>query len=92
MITTLLRAMVGIVLVTMFLGTPPAHAIFGIRAARTALAARKAKQQMDSSSSPTPEEAYDEEKAKFGSQTVRENKTVAHTRNANSALESGEKI
>ncbi len=38
----------GLVLVTwtLLLDAPPAHAIFGIRAARTALAARKAKQAL----------------------------------------------
>ncbi len=38
--------MVGLVAGIFFLGTPPAHAIFGIRAARTAIAARKAKQAL----------------------------------------------
>ena len=36
----------GVIAGIFFLGTPPAHAIFGIRAARTAIAARKAKQTL----------------------------------------------
>ena len=39
-------AVAGLVAGIFFLGTPPAHAIFGIRAARTAIAARKAKQAL----------------------------------------------
>ena len=35
--------MAGLVAGTLFLEAPPAHAIFGIRAARTVMAARKAK-------------------------------------------------
>lgn len=38
----------GLVAGTFLLEVPPAHAIFGIRAARTALAARKAKQALSS--------------------------------------------
>lgn len=49
MIKIFLRAMVGIGIVTLVLGTPPAHAIFGIRAARTIMAARKAKKLASSS-------------------------------------------
>ena len=73
MMKALLRTLVGIGIATLVFGTPPAYAIFGIRAARTAIAARKAK-QMTSSSSPTPEEAYAQEKAKFGEPVVKGNK------------------
>jgi tRNA G26 N,N-dimethylase Trm1 len=38
--------MAGLVAGIFFLGAPPAHAIFGIRAARTAIAARKAKKAL----------------------------------------------
>jgi hypothetical protein len=92
MVTTLFRAMVGIILVTIFFGMPPAHAIFGIRAARAALAARKAKQQMDSPSSSTPEEAYVEEKAKFGPQAVGEDKTAGQQKSKNSTLRTQEPV
>lgn len=60
----LLRIIAGIGVVTLIFGTPAAYAIFGIRAARTVIAARKAKQAASSSSSAS-EEAYAQEKAKF---------------------------
>ena len=41
--------LLGIGIVTLLLGTPPAHAVFGIRAARTVMAARKAKKLASSS-------------------------------------------
>lgn len=53
MIRTFLRIMLGIGFVTFILGTPPADAIFGIRAARTALAARKAKKLASSQADET---------------------------------------
>ena len=62
MLKILLRIIVVIIAVTFVLEMPSAYAIFGIRAARTVMAARKAKQI---TSSPTPEEAYAQEKAKF---------------------------
>lgn len=54
----------GISMVTFVSGAPPAYAIFGIRAARTAIAARKAG-QMTASSSSASEDAYAQEEAKF---------------------------
>jgi hypothetical protein len=45
----------------MFLfGTPPAEAIFGIRAARNVIAARKAKQALTETSDPQTEKAMQE--------------------------------
>jgi TRAP-type uncharacterized transport system substrate-binding protein len=41
--------MAGLVAGTLLLGAPPAHAIFGIRAARTAIAARRANKALSSS-------------------------------------------
>jgi len=49
MIKIFLRVVVGIGIMTLVLGTPPVHAIFGIRAARTIMAARKAKKLASSS-------------------------------------------
>jgi hypothetical protein len=60
----ILFSMMGIIIAMFVFGTSPAYAILGVRAARTALAARKAS-QMTSSSSATPEEAYAQEKARF---------------------------
>ena len=76
-----LRVMLGISLLTFVFGTPPAHAILGIRAARAALAARKAK-QVASPASSTPEEAYAEEKAKFGPQAVREDEIAGQPKSS----------
>jgi len=64
MVKIFLRSMMGIIIAMFVFGTSPAYAILGVRAARTALAARKAK-QLTSSSSTTSEEAYAQEKAKF---------------------------
>jgi hypothetical protein len=58
------RILVGIMAVAFVLEIPSAYAIFGIRAARTAIAARKAK-QMTSSSDSDADKAYAEEKARF---------------------------
>ena len=60
----LFRTLVGIIAVAFILETPSAFAIFGIRAARTVMAARKAKQVTDSSSSDS-DDAYAQEKARF---------------------------
>ncbi|MEI7751370.1 MAG: hypothetical protein WCJ71_04680 [Candidatus Omnitrophota bacterium] len=57
-------SMAGIIFTMLVVGAPQAHAVFGIRAARTALAARKAR-ELTSSTSTTPEEAYAQEKARF---------------------------
>ena len=65
MMKIFLCGMMGIIIAMFVFGTSPAHAILGIRAAKTVMAARKAK-QMTSSSSSTYEEAYAQEKAKFG--------------------------
>jgi hypothetical protein len=59
-----LRSMAGAILAMFVFGTPQAYAILGIRAARTAIAARKA-EQMTSSSSAASSEAYAQEKARF---------------------------
>jgi hypothetical protein len=48
MMKALSRIMVGIGLVTLVFGTPPAYAIFGIRAARKVIAARKAANKLSS--------------------------------------------
>lgn len=48
MIKIILRTLLGIGVATLVLGTPPAYAIFGIRAARTVIAARKAKKMASS--------------------------------------------
>jgi hypothetical protein len=69
-----LRVIVAIIAVTLVLETPPAYAIFGIRAARTVLAARKAK-QMASSSGSDADKAYAEEAAKFGKKNGRSGET-----------------
>jgi hypothetical protein len=50
---TLKLVMAGLVAGTFLLGAPPAHAIFGIRAARTAIAARKARKELSSSDAET---------------------------------------
>lgn len=49
MIKIILQTLVGIGIATLVLGTPPAYAVFGIRAARTVMAARKAKKLASSS-------------------------------------------
>ncbi len=59
-----LRALLVMMIAAFIFESPSAFAIFGIRAARAAIAARKAK-QMTSSSEPSPEEAYAQEKARF---------------------------
>ena len=59
-----LYSLMGIMIAVFVLETPSAYAVLGIRAARTALAARKAR-ELTSSSSTTPEEAYAQEKARF---------------------------
>ena len=61
----MLRSLVGIIAMGFVVEMPTAFALFGIRAAKTAIAARKAR-QMTSSSSSDAEEAYAQEKAKFG--------------------------
>ena len=43
----------GLVAWTFLPGAPPAHAIFGIRAARAVIAARKAKKELSSSEAGT---------------------------------------
>jgi len=45
--------MIGLIAGTLLLEAPPAHAIFGIRAARTVIAARKARKAMSSSDAET---------------------------------------
>ncbi|MFH1207977.1 MAG: hypothetical protein V1673_00270 [Candidatus Omnitrophota bacterium] len=45
--------MAGLVAGTFLLEAPPAHAIFGIRAARTAIAARRAEKALSSSEAGT---------------------------------------
>jgi hypothetical protein len=70
MIIILLRTIVAVIAIAFVLDTPPAYAIFGIRAARTVMAARKAKQAASSDSDA--DKAYAEEKARFGEQAGRE--------------------
>lgn len=66
MVKAFLRAMMGISMVTLFLGTPPAYAIFGIRAARKVVAARKAAKM----ASTSPDKAVPQVKEKTGQQAV----------------------
>ena len=48
--------MAGLVAGIFLLGAPPAHAIFGIRAARTAIAARRANKALSSSDDETKDD------------------------------------
>ena len=77
----------GICIAMFIFGTSPAYAVFGIRAARTVLAARKAK-QMNAASSSTSEEAYAQEKARFRDGTTGEAQTglAAESRQVPQAL------
>ncbi len=67
MMKNFFRMIIWLMAMAFLLEIPSAYAIFGIRAARTALAARKAKQMASSSSSSSSasSEAYAQEKARF---------------------------
>ncbi len=80
----LLRILVALMAVAFVLEAPPAYAIFGIRAARTVMAARKAKQAASSDSDA--DKAYAEEKARFGEQAGREGGAVRDTENDTSNI------
>ena len=58
----LVRGFLLLIAAAFILEAPSAYAIFGIRAARTVLAARRAKKM---TSSPASEDAYAQEKSKF---------------------------
>ncbi len=76
MMKTFLWMMAGIIFATLVFGTPPAYAIFGIRAARTVIAARKASQAASSSDSTPDEKAYAEEKARFNHPAAEKDEAV----------------
>ena len=59
----ILRILVGVIAMAFVLEMPSAYAIFGIRAARTVIAARRVGQKTSSSSDA--DKAYAEEKARF---------------------------
>lgn len=70
MIKIFLRVVVGAGMMTLMLGTPPVHALFGIRAARTIMAARKAKKLASSSQT---EEAHPQANQKIRNTEEQEN-------------------
>lgn len=75
----ILRILAGISVATLVLGAPPAYAIFGIRIARKAIAARRAAKAIPSSSS---EDAAAQERARFTG-------TTGYSERVNSTTESG---
>ena len=59
MTKVILRIILGINIVALMLGTPPAYALFGIRIARKAIAARRAENMVSSTDQDTNSPAKD---------------------------------